>query len=54
MKPLATFPAAFATKRGDMDFINYLNTWIEAPTINKWLERRRNYWFGSTDRADRL
>lgn len=54
MKPLATFPAAFAARRGDMDFINYLNTWIEARTINKWLERRRNYWFNSTDWADRL
>jgi polar amino acid transport system substrate-binding protein len=54
IKALATFPAAFAIKRGAMDFINYLNTWIEARTINKWLERRRNYWFGSTDWADRL
>jgi polar amino acid transport system substrate-binding protein len=53
-KALATFPAAFAVRRGDMDFINYLNSWIEARTINKWLERRRNYWFGSMDWSDRL
>ena len=53
-KALATFPAAFAVRRGDMDFINYLNSWIEARTVNKWLERRRNYWFGSMDWADRL
>lgn len=53
-KALATFPAAFAVRRGDMDFINYLNSWIEARTVNKWLERRRNYWFGSMDWADSL
>jgi polar amino acid transport system substrate-binding protein len=53
-KALATFPAAFAVRRGDMDFINYLNSWIEARTVNKWLERRRNYWFASMDWADRL
>lgn len=53
-KALATFPAAFAVRRGDMDFINYLNSWIEARTVNKWLERRRNYWFASMEWADRL
>jgi len=53
-KVLATFPAAFATRRGDMDFINYLNSWIEARTVNKWLENRRNYWFHTTDWEKRL
>jgi polar amino acid transport system substrate-binding protein len=53
-KPLATFPAAFAVRRGDMDFVNYLNSWIEARTINKWLERRRSYWFGTMEWSDRL
>jgi polar amino acid transport system substrate-binding protein len=53
-KILATFPAAFAARRGDMDFINYLNSWIEARTVNQWLERRRNYWFKTTDWEKRL
>ncbi len=53
-KVLATFPAAFATRRGDMDFINYLNSWIEARTVNQWLERRRNYWFKTTEWEKRL
>ena len=53
-KVLATFPAAFATRRGDMDFINFLNSWIEARTVNQWLERRRNYWFKTTDWEKRL
>jgi polar amino acid transport system substrate-binding protein len=53
-KVLATFPAAFASRRGDMDFINFLNSWIEARTVNQWLERRRNYWFKSIDWEKRL
>jgi polar amino acid transport system substrate-binding protein len=53
-KVLATFPAAFAVRRGDMDFVNFLNSWIEARTVNKWLENRRNYWFNSSDWEKRL
>ncbi|HEY0703660.1 MAG TPA: transporter substrate-binding domain-containing protein [Candidatus Acidoferrales bacterium] len=53
-KVLARFPAAFAVRRGDMDFVNYLNSWIEARTVNKWLENRRNYWFSTTDWEKRL
>jgi polar amino acid transport system substrate-binding protein len=53
-KVLATFPAAFAVRRGDMDFVNFLNSWIEARTVNKWLENRRNYWFRTTDWEKRL
>src|SRR5271154_6365963 len=53
-KALATFPAAFAVRRGDTDFIDYLNAWIEARTVNKWLERRRNYWLRATDWGKRL
>ena len=51
---LATFPAAFAVRRGDTDFIDYLNAWIEARTVNKWLENRRNYWFKTTEWEKRL
>jgi polar amino acid transport system substrate-binding protein len=54
MKVLAAFPAAFASRRGDMDFTNFLNSWIEARSVNQWLERRRNYWFKTTDWEKRL
>lgn len=47
--PLATYPAAFAVRRGNLEFINFLNSWIEARTANKWLEERRTYWFKNTD-----
>jgi polar amino acid transport system substrate-binding protein len=49
LPPLATFPAAFAVRRGDMDFINFLNSWIAARTDNGWLENRRAYWFKGTE-----
>ncbi len=47
--PLATYPAAFAVRRGNLEFINFLNSWIAAHTADKWLEERRNYWFKNTD-----
>ena len=46
---LSTFPTAFAVRRGDMDFVNCLNSWIASRTANHWLEERLNYWFKSTD-----
>jgi hypothetical protein len=46
---LATYPAAFAVRRGNLEFINFLNSWIGAHTADKWLEERRNYWFKNTD-----
>jgi polar amino acid transport system substrate-binding protein len=47
--PLATYPAAFAVRRGNLEFINFLNSWIQARTASKWLEERRTYWFKNTD-----
>jgi len=49
LKPLATFPAAFAVRRGDPDFVNFLNSWIQERTVNGWIERRSKHWFNSFD-----
>lgn len=46
---LATFPSAFAVRKGDMNFVNFLNSWIYSRTANDWLEARRTYWFKTTD-----
>jgi polar amino acid transport system substrate-binding protein len=51
---LATFPSAFAVRRGDMGFINFLNSWIYSRTANDWLEERRTYWFKTTDWSSKL
>ena len=52
--PLVTYPAAFAVRRGNLEFVNFLNSWIEAHTVDKWLEERRGYWFKTTDWAKDL
>ena len=52
--PLAAYPAAFAVRRGNLEFVNFLNSWIEAHTVDKWLEERRGYWFKTTDWAKDL
>lgn len=51
---LATFPSAFAVRRGDMGFVNFLNSWIYSRTASNWLEDRRTYWFKTTDWSSRL
>jgi polar amino acid transport system substrate-binding protein len=52
--PLGTFPASFAVQRGNVDFVNYLNSWIAARNADLWLAKRRAYWFGSTEWAKSL
>jgi len=46
---LSTFPSAFAVRRGDADFINFLNAWIASRTADQWLDGRRSYWFKTMD-----
>ena len=54
VSPLGTFPAAFAVRRGDMGFVNFLNSWIYARSADKWLDSRRRFWFGTTEWAEDL
>jgi polar amino acid transport system substrate-binding protein len=34
--------------------VNFLNAWIASRTSNHWLERKRAYWFKSTDWQTKL
>ena len=47
--PLGRFPAAFAIRRGDPDFVFFLNAWIASRESDHWLEQRRTYWFKTLD-----
>jgi polar amino acid transport system substrate-binding protein len=38
-------PIAFAVRKGDPDFVNFLDGWIRVVTDEGWLEERHNYWF---------
>ena len=48
-RPLLSTREAFAVRRGDNDFINFLNAWIVAREADAWLTSTRKYWFDSLD-----
>ena len=42
-------PAGFAVRKGDLDALNFLNSWIVIYTSNGWLKEKHDYWFGSLE-----
>ncbi|MEF2144480.1 MAG: transporter substrate-binding domain-containing protein [Desulfovibrionaceae bacterium] len=38
-------PIGFAVRKGDPDFLNYLNNWIRVANAEGWLAARFDYWF---------
>jgi polar amino acid transport system substrate-binding protein len=46
-KPLVATREAFAVRRGDNDFVNFLNAWVVARDADAWLTSTRKYWFES-------
>ena len=38
---------AMAVRKGDLDFLNYLDTWIRVRQLHGWLDKRKAYWFES-------
>ena len=36
-------------RKGDPDFLNYLNTWLRFQHEDGWLDERRQFWAQSTD-----
>jgi ABC-type amino acid transport substrate-binding protein len=38
-----------AIRKGDTDFLNYLDTWIRVQQLHGWLDERKAYWFESDD-----
>lgn len=46
-KPLVATREAFAVRRGDNDFVNFLNAWIVARDADAWLTSTRKYWYES-------
>ena len=45
---------AFAIRKGDPDFLAFLNNWIINNREEGWLETRYDYWFGGRDWADQV
>jgi polar amino acid transport system substrate-binding protein len=48
-EPLARASAAFAVRKGDPDFVSFLNTWLAVQREQGWLDERASYWSTSTD-----
>ncbi len=46
--PLAVTPAALAVRKGDPDFLNFLNTWLSVRRDEGWLEARAAHWATTT------
>lgn len=42
--PLAVTHTAFAIRKGDADFLNYLNTWLMLQRDSRWLDERLKSW----------
>jgi len=38
-------PISFAVRKGDLDFLNWLNNWVMVNMGKGWLQNRYNYWF---------
>jgi polar amino acid transport system substrate-binding protein len=54
IEPLARRGEAFAIRKGDVDFLAYLDAWVRYYTENGWLAERRHYWFETFDWEDDL
>ena len=44
--PLARSREAFVVRKGDPDFLSFLDTWIRCQEDTGWLAERHKYWFG--------
>ncbi len=42
-------PIGFALRKGDVDTLNYVNSWIRIRTADGWLAERKHYWFETRD-----
>ncbi|WP_236580412.1 transporter substrate-binding domain-containing protein [Rubrivivax sp. A210] len=46
-QPVSYTPAAFGVRKGDPDFLNFLNTWLALRRGEGWLEERARHWVSS-------
>lgn len=42
-------PIGFAVRKGDPDFLNYLNNWIRVANAEGWLAARFDHWFNTDE-----
>ena len=44
-KPVQSYMAGFGIKKGEQDWLNFLNAWVTARQADKWLSVTHKYWF---------
>lgn len=47
--PVYKLPTNFALRKGDLDWLNYVNNWILYRTNDGWLQERYEYYFTTKD-----
>lgn len=47
-------PNGFALRKGDPDFLNYVNSWIQVVRAEGWIAERYHYWFETLDWQDQI
>ncbi|MEM6487688.1 MAG: transporter substrate-binding domain-containing protein [Pseudomonadota bacterium] len=53
-EPMVRSVAGFGVRKGEHDWLAFLNAWIEARTADLWLTSAHGHWFESLDWADRV
>jgi polar amino acid transport system substrate-binding protein len=53
-EPFASEVGAMAIRKGDLDTLNFFNSWIAIRQADGWLEQRRQYWFETREWADQI
>ncbi|GAB6125186.1 transporter substrate-binding domain-containing protein [Humidesulfovibrio idahonensis] len=53
-EPFTKEPIAFAVRKGDPDFLNFLDGWIRMVNDEGWLAERHNYWFRTDKWKDQV
>ncbi len=48
-EPFSRELIGFALRKGDLDTLNYFNSWIRSVEAEGWLQERHNYWFNTKD-----
>jgi polar amino acid transport system substrate-binding protein len=46
-KPLLPYKAGFGIKKGEQEWLNFLNAWVTARQADMWLSSTHKYWFKS-------
>lgn len=46
-KPVLSYKAGFGIRKGEQEWLNFLNAWVTARQADKWLSATHKYWFQS-------